>query len=136
MERPDGLITGTTHWVSHGPDGQELFRGSEPLLGARDRDRLILEEAADAKTHTPQMVFHCSFEGPERIRVIGCEVGCKDLTVMRFVLVRDSPRDKATPETRPCVACEGIAGALSPERPQTPPSDSGGLKNTRYCRLS
>lgn len=89
VERPDGLITGTTHWVSHGPDGRELFRGSEPLLGARDRGRLILEEAADSKTHTPQMVFHCTFEGPERIRVIGYEVGPKDLMVMRFVLVRE-----------------------------------------------
>ena len=87
MERPDGLITGTTHWISYGPEGQELFRGTEALLGVRDRNRLIIEEAPDAKVQTPQMVFHCSFDGPERIRVIGYEVGSQDLMAMRFVLV-------------------------------------------------
>ena len=60
--RPDGLITGTTHWVSYGPDGGELFRGTGPLLGARDFGRLVIEEVADDETHTPQMVFHCGFE--------------------------------------------------------------------------
>ena len=88
-ERPDGLITGTTHWVSYGPNGEELFRGTEPLLGARDFGRLIIEEAADDKTHTPQMVFHCTFEGSDRIRVIGYVVGSKDLMAMRFVLLRE-----------------------------------------------
>ncbi|MEE3330835.1 MAG: hypothetical protein VX246_08185 [Myxococcota bacterium] len=88
-ERPDGLITGTTHWVAYGPDGKELFRGTEPLLGVRDFERLVIEEAADDMTHTPQMVFHCAFNGPDRIRVIGYEVGAKDLMAMRFVLHRE-----------------------------------------------
>ncbi len=88
-ERPDGLVTGTTHWVAYGPDGKELFRGTEPLLGVHDFARLVIEEAADEATHTPQMVFHCAFDGPDRIRVIGYEVGAKDLMAMRFVLHRD-----------------------------------------------
>ena len=88
-ERSDGLITGTTHWVAYGPDGKELFRGTEPLLGVRDFERLVIEEAADDTTHTPQMVFHCAFNGPDQIRVIGYEVGAKDLMAMRFVLHRE-----------------------------------------------
>ena len=88
-ERPHGLVTGTTHWVAYGPDGKELFRGTEPLLGVHDFARLVVEEAADEATHTPQMVFHCAFDGPDRIRVIGYEVGAKDLMAMRFVLHRD-----------------------------------------------
>jgi len=88
-ERPDGLVTGTTHWVAYGPDDNELYRGSEPLLGVRDYARLVIEEAADDETHTPQMVFHCVFDGPDQIRVIGYEVGAKDLMAMRFALHRD-----------------------------------------------
>jgi len=88
-ERPDGLVTGTTHWVAYGPDGSRLFEGTEPLLGVRDLGRLVIEEAADEVTHTPQMVFHCAFDGPDRIRVIGHEVGTKDLMAMRFVLLRE-----------------------------------------------
>lgn len=88
VERPDGLITGTTHWVSYGPDGEDLFRGTEPLVGVRDRGRLVNEEAADEEAQTPQMVFHCAFDGPCRIRVIGYELGSKDRMVM-LVLVRE-----------------------------------------------
>ena len=88
VERPDGLITGTTHWTSYGPDGKELFSGTEPLLGVHDFERLIIEEAADDAAQTPQLVFQCVFDGPDRVRVIGHEVGTKDLMVMRFVLQR------------------------------------------------
>ena len=49
----------------------------------------VVEEAADDATHTPQMVFDCAFDGPNRIRVIGYEVGSKDLMAMRFVLHRE-----------------------------------------------
>ena len=89
VERPDGLITGTTHWISYGQDGEEFFRGTEPLLGARDRGRLVIEESFDEEAPSPQMVFHCAFDGPGRIRVIGYNGSTKDMMVMRFVLVRE-----------------------------------------------
>ena len=88
-ERSDGLVTGTTNWIAYGPDGEKLFEGTEPLLGARDLGRLVIEEAVDDETNTPQMVFHCAFDGPDQIRVIGHEVGTKDLIAMRFVLRRE-----------------------------------------------
>ncbi|MDB4559421.1 hypothetical protein N9293_00835 [Planctomycetota bacterium] len=88
-ERPNGLVTGTNEWVAFGPDGETLFSGTEPLLGVHDLERLVLEEAADEKTDTPQMVFHCAFDGPDRIRVIGYELGTNDLVAFRFVLLRD-----------------------------------------------
>ena len=87
-ERPDGLVTGTNHWVSFGPDGEEVGRAIEPLLGVRDRGRLIMEEPADEAANTPQLVFHCTFDGPDQIRVIGYEVGSKDLMAMRLLLRR------------------------------------------------
>ena len=88
-ERPDGLVVGTNRWVSFGPDGTEVGRATEPLLGVRDRDRLILEEPADEATGTPQLVFDCTFDGPNQIRVIGYEVGSKELMAMRLVLRRE-----------------------------------------------
>lgn len=88
-ERPDGLVIGTSRWISYGPDGKELFRGVEPLLGVHDGERLILEEPADDATKTPQLVFDCVFDGPDRIRAMGYEVGSKDLMAVRVVLHRD-----------------------------------------------
>ena len=64
---------------------KELFRGVEPLLGVHDGERLILEEPADETTNTPHLVF----DGPDRIRAIGYEVGSKDLMAIRVVLHRD-----------------------------------------------
>lgn len=89
MEREDGLVTGTNQWVSYDKDGKELFRGTEPLLGAHDGMRLLLEEPPDEAIHTPQIVFDCILDGSNRIRGIGYEVGSKELMAMRFVLVRD-----------------------------------------------
>ena len=87
-ERPDGLVTGTNQWISYDSNDEEIARALEPLLGVRDGARLVLEEPADETIHTPQLVFHCTFEGPDQIRVIGYEVGSKDLMAMRLVLHR------------------------------------------------
>ena len=40
VERPDGLITGTAHWGSHGPDGHALRARSRVASQARASDRL------------------------------------------------------------------------------------------------
>jgi len=89
-ERPDGLVTGTNHWVSFGPNGEEVGRAIEPLLGVRDRGRLVMEEPADEAANTPQLVFHATFDGPDQLRVIGYEVGSKDLMAMRLLLRREA----------------------------------------------
>ena len=85
VQRRDGLIIGTNSWVSHDENGQEVFRGTEPLLGTYDGRRLILVEPGD---EGPQLRFELIPVGSERLHGVGHGIGANQLIAMRFVLIR------------------------------------------------
>lgn len=88
-ERDDGIVVGENAYTAYDLEGNEVHSEVEAVLGARAGDRVILVEAHD-EGGTAQLVFEMEQVGPDRLEVIGYDVGAVRLVAMRFDLVRES----------------------------------------------
>lgn len=88
-QQDDGLLTGTNNWVVYNEENEVLYKGFEPLIGAVDGKRIVVIEALDIEHQTPQVIFECFAEGPDRLRCIGYDVGSIRQFIIRFDLIRN-----------------------------------------------
>lgn len=88
-ERAGGVVVGKNTWTSCDADGNRMFGGSETMLGARDRERLVLVENVDSENDTVQVVFELRAEGPDKLTGIGYQTGSSKLFAARVELIRD-----------------------------------------------
>lgn len=87
-ERPGNLIMGTNRWVAYDDTGEKVFQGSEPLIGARDGERIELLEEADKAARTPRLIFSCLVAGQNKIRCLGHGEGADKMMAISMTLVR------------------------------------------------
>jgi len=87
-ERPGNLIMGTNRWVAYDEKGKKVFQGSEPLIGARDGERIKMVEEADNTARNPRLIFSCLVDGPDRIRCLGHGEGADKMMAISMTLVR------------------------------------------------
>ncbi|WP_298774483.1 hypothetical protein [uncultured Shewanella sp.] len=85
VQRPDGIITGTSKWTSYDKNKKKLLEGTDILLGGINHDRIIITDTSDRNS---QLIFDFTLDDNNNMSGFGYNIiGPKEI-MMRFELVR------------------------------------------------
>lgn len=85
VQRPDGLITGTSKWTSYDENKKKLRDGTDILLGAISHNHIILTETSDINT---QFIFDFQLDDTNKMSGMGYNIIGPREVAMRFELIK------------------------------------------------